>query len=401
MHLRDGVKPHATVQERYNHLVQQDGYALDSAQVQVAHALDRLLDEIVAKRLATKSSALGWIFAKRRETLEPVKGLYIYGGVGRGKTMLMDLFFELVPVRRKRRVHFNDFMTEVHDRIAKHRQARKDGLVKEDDPIPPVARALAEQAWVLCFDEFTVTDIADAMILSRLFSTLFAEGVVLVATSNVAPENLYRDGLNRQLFLPFIAMLERHANVLNLDGDADYRMHKHDRHGVYFHPLGAAADAAMDAEWEAVTAGTSAAATTITIKSRKVDVPLAAGRAARFTFADLCEKPLAAREYLAIVERFDTVFIANVPVLDATLRNPAKRFILLIDTLYDRRVRLFASAETTPAKLYAGRPEITEAFEFDRTASRLIEMQSKEWLESWRERNEAGLEQRSDDGENV
>ncbi|HEY6630002.1 MAG TPA: cell division protein ZapE, partial [Rhizobiaceae bacterium] len=197
MHLRDGLQPHSTVAQRYAHLVETGEIAEDSAQRPVVAALDRLIDEIGTKRLARKSSALGWFFAKSRATPEQVTGLYVHGGVGRGKTMLMDLFFETVPVRRKRRVHFNAFMADVHDRIQKHRLARKNGETREDDPIPPVARALAEEAWVLCFDEFSVTDIADAMVLSRLFQALFANGVVLVATSNVAPDDLYRDGLNR------------------------------------------------------------------------------------------------------------------------------------------------------------------------------------------------------------
>src|SRR5690606_28767876 len=170
-----------------------------------------------------------WLFAKRRPAREPVRGLYVHGAVGRGKTMLMDLFFELVPARRKRRAHFNDFMADVHDRIQKHRERLKNGETKETDPIPPVARALAEEAWVLCFDEFTVTDIADAMVLSRLFSALFEEGVVLVATSNVAPRDLYRDGLNRGLFTPFIGILEQNARIMSLDGDTDYRRRKLDR----------------------------------------------------------------------------------------------------------------------------------------------------------------------------
>src|SRR5690606_33596186 len=201
-------------------------------------ALDRLIDDISTKRLAAKSSALGWLFGKKRQAKEPVKGLYVHGEVGRGKTMLMDLFFELVPVRRKRRAHFNDFMADVHDRIQKHREKLKRGETKEKDPIPPVAKALAQEAWVLCFDEFTVTDIADAMILSRLFSSLFEEGVVLVATSNVAPRDLYRDGLNRALFVPFIGILEQNARIMSLDGDTDYRRRKLDRMQVYLTPLG-------------------------------------------------------------------------------------------------------------------------------------------------------------------
>ncbi|RVC59796.1 MAG: cell division protein ZapE [Mesorhizobium sp.] len=384
MHLRDGLQTHATVRQRYDHLVETGAIARDPAQERIAAALDRLTDEISAKRLAQKSSALGWLFA-RKQPPAAVRGLYIHGGVGRGKTMLMDMFFELLPVRRKRRVHFNDFMADVQDRIQKHRQARKNGDVKEDDPIPPVARELAEQAWVLCFDEFSVTDIADAMILSRLFSALFANGVVLVATSNVAPENLYRDGLNRQLFLPFIGLLERHAEVMTLDSDKDYRLEKLSRMAVYVSPADAAADAALDEAWQAMTHGKPTAETALTVKGRQVAVPRAAGDAARFSFADLCEKPLGARDFLAIAGRFSTIFIDHVPVLGEGKRNEAKRFILLIDTLYDHHIRLVVSADAPPTGLYTAKRG-NEVFEFERTASRLIEMQGHEWLEDWAER---------------
>lgn len=385
MHLRDGLQTHATVRQRYDHLVETGAIARDAEQERIAAALDRLTDEISAKRLAQKSSALGWLFARKKQPQETVKGLYIHGGVGRGKTMLMDMFFELLPVRRKRRAHFNDFMADVQDRIQKHRQARKDGTVKEDDPIPPVARALAEQAWVLCFDEFSVTDIADAMILSRLFSALFANGVVLVATSNVAPRDLYRDGLNRQLFLPFISLLERNAEVMTLDSDKDYRLEKLGSMPVYVTPADAAADAALDAAWAAMTRGAPTAETTLTVKGRRVVVPRAAGAAARFSFADLCEKPLGARDYLAIVDRFPTIFIDQVPVLGEGKRNEAKRFILLVDTLYDHHARLVMSAEAQPAQLYTATRGV-EVFEFERTASRLIEMQSRDWLDDWAQR---------------
>jgi cell division protein ZapE len=388
MHLRDGLQTHATVRQRYDHLVDTGAVERDPAQERIAAALDRLTDEISVKRLAQKSSALGWLFARKRETREVVKGLYIHGGVGRGKTMLMDLFFELLPVRRKRRVHFNDFMADVQDRIQKHRQARKNGDAKEDDPIPPVALQLAEQAWVLCFDEFSVTDIADAMILSRLFSALFANGVVLVATSNVAPENLYRDGLNRQLFLPFISILERHAQVLTLDADKDYRLEKLARTPVYVTPADAEADRMLDEAWQAMTRGAPVVETTVAVKGRQVVVPAAAGDTARFSFADLCEKPLGARDFLAIAGRFSTIFIDRVPVLGEGRRNEAKRFILLIDTLYDHHTRLVVSAEAAPSELYTAKRGV-EVFEFERTASRLIEMQSRDWLEDWAERQKA------------
>ncbi|MDX8446332.1 cell division protein ZapE [Mesorhizobium captivum] len=385
MHLRDGLQTHVTVRQRYDHLVETGAVGRDPAQERVVAALDRLTDEISAKRLAQKSSSLGWLFARKKQPREAVRGLYIHGGVGRGKTMLMDMFFELLPVRRKRRVHFNDFMADVQDRIQKHRAARKNGDVKEDDPIPPVARALAEQAWVLCFDEFSVTDIADAMILSRLFSALFSNGVVLVATSNVAPEDLYRDGLNRQLFLPFISLLERNADVMTLDAEKDYRQEKLNRLPVYVTPADEAADRALDEAWRAMAHGRPTEAVTLTLKGRHLVVPRAAGDAARFSFADLCEKPHGARDYLAIADRFSTIFIDHVPVLGEGKRNEAKRFILLIDTLYDHRMRLVMSAEAPPEGLYTAKRG-TEVFEFERTASRLIEMQSRDWLEGWAER---------------
>ncbi|MCV0394616.1 MAG: AFG1 family ATPase [Rhizobiaceae bacterium] len=381
-HVRDGLVAHPSVLNRYDHLVETGQIRTDEIQREVARRLDRLIATLADKRLAAKASALGWLFGRKNPSREPVKGLYLHGGVGRGKTMLMDLFFELVPVRRKRRVHFNDFMSDVHDRIAAHRLAVRNGDAKGDDPIAPVAKAIADEAWVLCFDEFSVTDIADAMILSRLFSALFGHGVVLVATSNVAPRDLYRDGLNRQLFTPFIATLEKHADILPLNGDTDYRLEKLSRLPVWITPLGPNARRVMDEAWEAAAAGLEEHPIEITLRGRRITVPRAAHRAARFTFAQLCDEPLGAVDFLAIADRFDTILIDDVPVLDQSRRNATKRFILLVDTLYDRGIRLIASAEATPDALYAGRPGTTEAFEFDRTASRLIEMQSRDWREN-------------------
>lgn len=386
MNLRDGIQTHPSVLQRYRHLAETGAIQADPAQEAVAAALDDLIDRVADRRLEAKSSALGWLFARKHPRRDPIRGLYLHGGVGRGKTMLMDMFFEMVPARRKRRVHFNDFMADVQDRIQKHRQARRDGTVKEDDPIPPVARALADEAWVLCFDEFSVTDIADAMILSRLFSALFSAGVVLVATSNVEPGNLYRDGLNRQLFLPFVDLLKRHAEVLSLDAQKDYRLDRLNSLPVYLAPADADADRQMDESWDLMTGGSVTGADEVVVKGRHVAVPRAACKAARFAFEDLCEKPLAARDYLAIAGRFDTVFIDHVPFMDDHTRNEAKRFILLIDTLYDHKVRLVVSAAAAPGELYRGRRG-HEAFEFDRTASRLIEMQSRDWLDAWSARH--------------
>ena len=382
MTLRDGLQPFRTLRQAYGDKVDRGEVARDPAQEVVVAAFDRLIEDIAAKRLAAKSSSLGWLFGRKRQTKAPVKGLYVHGGVGRGKTMLMDMFFDLVPVRRKRRVHFNDFMADVHDRIGRHRAAVKAGTAKGDDPIPPVARDLAELAWVLCFDEFAVTDIADAMILSRLFSALFEEGVVLVATSNVAPDDLYRDGLNRPLFTPFIAILKRHAQVLHLDADTDYRLEKLNGVPVYMYPADAVNERRFDEAWRSLVNGSAEQADEVVVKGRHVPIPRAVSDAARFAFADLCEKPLAARDFIAIAERYRTIFLAGIPVMDDSTRNAAKRFILLIDTLYDRKVRLVATAQAAPTELYRGRIG-AEAFEFDRTASRLIEMQSEEWREAW------------------
>jgi cell division protein ZapE len=378
----DGLTSYRTVRQAYDEAAQCGQMHRDAGQIAVIAALDDLIAEITTKRLASKSSSLGWLFARKRKP-DLVKGLYVHGGVGRGKTMLMDMFFERVPVRRKRRAHFNDFMADVHDRIQAQREKLKRGETKETDPIPPVARALADEAWVLCFDEFAVTDIADAMVLSRLFSQLFDAGVVLVATSNVAPGDLYRDGLNRGLFEPFIGILESHCRVMALDGPTDYRREKLDRMPVYLTPLDERARELMDEAWAAATSGRQPHPLTLPVKGRDVKVPLASGQTARFAFDDLCARPLGARDYLAIASRFDTIFIQDIPVLGADRRNEAKRFILLVDTLYDQRIRLVASAEAAPETLYAGKTG-TEAFEFARTASRLAEMQTREWIDSSR-----------------
>jgi cell division protein ZapE len=375
----DNLKLFPSVRERYDALVQAGDLDVDPAQQQLATRFDRLIRELATKRIATKSSALGWLFSRKAPRHEAVKGLYIYGEVGRGKTMLMDMFHQLVTVKRKRRAHFIDFMADVHERINAHRQALKKGETKQEDPIPPVADALAEQAWVLCFDEFTVTDIADAMILSRLFRALFERGVVLIATSNVAPDNLYRDGLNRQLFMPFVDLLKTHVDVVNLDARTDYRLEKLNRMPVYLSPLDDETTRVMDEAWRAATAGATVVQDSVTVKGRTVVIPQAARQAARFAFADLCSKPLGAADYTAIIKRYKTIFINAVPVLDQPRRNEAKRFIILIDILYDHHIHVVISAAASPDKLYIAKTG-TEAFEFDRTASRLFEMQSEEYL---------------------
>jgi cell division protein ZapE len=372
--------PDHGVSDRLQALVQSGELKPDPAQKAMAARFDRLLADLHAQRPARKSSALGWLFASRKpETVSAPRGLYIHGGVGRGKTMLMDMFFELARVKRKRRAHFHEFMADVHDRIHKHRQKLKAGETKQADPVPPVAASLVEEARLLCFDEFSVTDIADAMILSRLFGELFQRGCILVATSNVEPDNLYRDGLNRSLFLPFVDLLKKHVEIVPLDSLTDYRMEKDSGLPVFRHPLGVEADMAMDAAWRRETAGGAAKAETISFRGRSIPVPQAVGRIARFSFADLCERPLGAADYLEILAHYDTLFVDHVPFLGAEKRNETKRFINLVDTIYDHRARLFASAAAAPENLLVTRKG-TEGFEFDRTVSRLIEIRSTEYL---------------------
>ena len=371
---------------RYDALIASGEIKEDPVQREVVRQLDLLNTRLAETRLASKKSSLGWLFASRKNQLwASVQGLYMWGGVGRGKTMLMDLFYEVTVIRRKRRVHFHEFMTDVHERIHAHRQAHKRGEVKGDDPIPPVAAQIAEETRLLLFDEFSVTDIADAMILGRLFTQLFEVGVIVVATSNVEPSRLYKDGLNRQLFLPFIRMLSERVVILHLDSPTDYRLEKLAGAPVYVTPLGPEADRQMDALFAKLTHGMEPHAEELENKGRKISVPCVAAGAARFTFDQLCMQPLGASDYLRIAHAYGTVFIDHVPVLSKARRNEAKRFINLIDTLYDNGIKLVVSAAAEPNELYVGE-DGTEAFEFDRTASRLIEMRSETYLagERWR-----------------
>ncbi len=369
--------PMTSISERYRALVRDHRLEYDAAQARLAEKVDALCLRLNGYRAEGKPSAFARFMGVR--PAEPPRGLYVHGSVGRGKTMLMDLFFDAVEVGPKRRVHFHGFMADVHARLHAWRQARKKGEVSGEDPIAPVAAEMANEASLICFDEFSVRDIADAMILGRLFTALLGAGVVVVATSNVAPHDLYKDGLNRALFLPFIALLKERLDIVELDARTDYRLEKLARAPVYYTPLGPKADAALDAAFLALTGEARGEPMRIELLGRFLDAPQAVDGAARFDFDALCRRPLGSPDFLEIAERFHTIVLDGIPTLGATERNAAKRFIILIDALYDMRVKLIASAAAEPAALYAG-ADGAEAFEFARTASRLIEMRSADYL---------------------
>src|ERR1700687_2382378 len=349
----------------------------DAAQGEAAEAFADLERRLSSYKPVRRQGLLGRLFADKNGA--PPRGLYTYGAVGRGQTLLMDLFFQHSPVLHKRRAHFHEFMAEVHERIYGFRQNIARGEIADGDVIALTASSIFDEAWLLCFDEFHVTDIADAMILGRLFSKLFELGTVVVVTSNVAPEDLYKGGLNRALFLPFIAQISDHMDVLRLDARTDFRLEKLVGVKMWLVPADAQAEAALDKAWARMTGNAKCKPRDISIKGRVLHVPCSADGVARFSFADLCEKPLAASDYLRLAHDYHTIMIDRIPVMDYAERNAAKRFIALIDTLYDNAVKLMASAEADPVSLYVA-TEGDEADEFKRTASRLIEMSSESYL---------------------
>ena len=375
-HSRTGL-----VTEAYLVRVRAGELSEDRAQRAAAAKLDDLVRRIETTRLGAKSSALGWLFGREKRP-EAVRGLYIHGSVGRGKTMLMDLFHEALPGTKKRRAHFHDFMADVHARIHARREAAKRGEAEDGDPIPAVAQSIRSEARTLCFDEFSVTDIADAMVLARLFDRLFDLGVTLVATSNVAPRDLYADGLNRARFTPFIARLESACEVMSLDAMGDYRQGA-GRRGQVYH-VGGTKDA-LEETWARFAEGEGgpdeiARGSRTIITTRATGSDAREGSAAWFSFDDLCARPLGAADYAAIAERWRTVVVEGVPIFEPAKRNEAKRFINLVDTFYDAGTRIVVSAAAEPDDL-VGTLKGTERFEFERTASRLTEMRGEAWVE--------------------
>jgi cell division protein ZapE len=369
--------PPASFHAHYKALVASGAIEADPAQSRAAEAFVALEERLNGYTPIKKQGLLGRLFADKDEP--PPRGLYVHGEVGRGKTMLMDLFFQQAPVAHKRRAHFHEFMAEVHERIYAYRQNIARGEIDDADVIALTAHAIFDEAWLLCFDEFHVTDIADAMILGRLFARLFGLGTVVVATSNVAPEDLYKGGLNRALFLPFIAQITNHMDVMRLDARTDFRLEKLQGTRMWLVPADSEAEFALNRGWGRMTGRAPCKPRDIAIKGRKLHVPCSAHGVARFSFADICEKPLAASDYLRLARDYHTIIIDRIPVMDYGDRNAAKRFISLIDTLYDNGVKLMASAEADPVSLYVA-TEGVEANEFKRTSSRLIEMSSESYL---------------------
>jgi cell division protein ZapE len=367
--------PAATLRALYRERLKSGEIAPDPGQDAGVEALARLESEL---------NALGEpSFFSRFYKSEAPRGVYLWGPVGRGKSMLMDLFFQSAPVEKKRREHFYAFMAEVHGLIDAWRKGdagerrAKFGQARGDDPIGPAAELIAAGARLLCLDELQVADIADAMILGRLFEALFAKGVVLVATSNRPPDELYQGGINRQLFEPFIEMIKDRLQIVELRGPRDHRLERLRGAQVYFSPITPGTGAAFDALWKGQLNGDEETGATVEVLGRKMHLPRAAGGLLRASFASLCGQALGSQDYLAIAQRFHTIFLENVPRMSGANRNEARRFVWLIDALYEAHARLAVLADGEPGELY---PAGDGAFEFERTQSRLQEMRSADWI---------------------
>lgn len=351
-----------TPRQRYQADLQKPGFISDPAQAHAVDALQRVYDELVENPPKRR-------FGSSRLVYPRVSGLYLWGGVGRGKTYLMDAFYDALPFTRKRRTHFHRFMLDVHE--------RRNRYPDEQDPLASVAEEIADATRVLCFDEFYVSDIADAMILGRLFEFLFKRGLTLVATSNVAPDLLYKDGLQRQNFLPAIERLKQNCNVLNVDGGHDYRLRALHGADLYLHPCDSSAMARLGQHFQTVAPHGLCERTALQINGRPIMARCVAEGAAWFDFHDLCDGPRSAADYIELARTHHTIILSYVPLLTSDDDNSTRRFINLVDEFYDRGVKLLIGAEAPMQELYSG---TKLKFEFQRTVSRLIEMQSEEYL---------------------
>jgi cell division protein ZapE len=354
--------PPLAPRERYTQDLSNADFVRDAAQAEAVDALQAVYDELMAKppRKRFGSSRLRW---------PPVRGLYLWGGVGRGKTYLMDTFFDGLPFSRKRRTHFHRFMLEVHE--------RRRHYPHETDPLLRVADEIAQDTRVLCFDEFFVSDIADAMILGRLFEALFKHGITLVATSNVVPDQLYKDGLQRENFLPAIEQLKQHVTVLNVDGGVDYRLRTLHTIELYLTPADAGSESRLAQHFARLAPHDVQVDVDLVVNDRVLHARRLSNGIAWFDFRELCEGPRSAADYIELARQYHTIVLSNLPQLRPDNEDAARRFITLIDEFYDRGVNLILSAAVPLSGLYAGKRLV---FEFERTRSRLTEMQSKEYL---------------------
>jgi len=354
-----------SVREAWNQSLRREGHVRDEAQEEIATLLERLQRQLLA---ANKSSS-GFLALFRRKSPKAVRGLYIWGGVGRGKTFLMDLFFETLAMDAKKRIHFHRMMKEVQERLA--------ALGDQEDPLDQVAADIAADTRVLCFDEFFVSDIGDAMILARLLRGLFERGVTLVATSNAPPKELYKDGLQRSRFLPAIDLLNSHTHVVKIDGDTDFRLRLLQQAGTYLTPDNQDAEDRLSQLFDESASSHIVDASQLDINGRDIQTRRSAKGIVWFDFEEICDGPRSQADYIEIARWYPEVIVSGVPVFDASLEDQARRFIALVDEFYDRRVKLIVSATDVAEQLYAGQKL---RFEFDRTASRLIEMQSTDYL---------------------
>ena len=366
---------------RYRDLVLKGQLVEDHVQLTAVNELERLHNLLRGYELSVVSGS--WIkklLFKSIDSRETPQGLYVYGGVGRGKSMLMDLFFNGVAVKNKRRIHFHEFMQEAHELIHVWRQKNRN--VQQAEPIGPVAAKIAKNTALLCFDEFEVRDIADAMIVSRLFTALLELGVVVVATSNRHPDELYKDGLQRDLFLPFIKLIKAKMDILHLQEGKDYRLDRIRALQTYIQPADHKATLLLEQIYHDLTDGNLGKQEVIEFKGRQINVPRVSGAVAFFSFGDLCSIPLGAGDYLLLAKRFRSIIISDVPVMTSQNQDLARRFMVLIDALYESKAHVVMSAAADPTNLYEGSDW---GFKFDRTISRLLEMQSVDYIESSRQ----------------
>jgi cell division protein ZapE len=361
------------IESTYNALIEQGSIKNDPAQKQVIQELQKLEEELC---IYERSQEKGFLTKLLSPTLPTPTGLYIFGEVGRGKSMVMDLFFENSTTIKKRRVHFHAFMIEVHEELHKIRNTKQ----ATKDPIFKIAKKIADNSLLLCLDEFHVTDITDAMIIGRLFSALFDEGVIIVATSNRAPDNLYQDGLQRENFLPFIEILKQKTKTLELASPTDYRLDRIKSIAtVYYIPLDNGADEFIKDSFAQLTNNAKIESADIHVKGRIITLNYTHNDVALVSFEEMCTKPLGAEDYLEIAMEFTTILISGIPVMNAEKRNEAKRFVTFIDTLYEHNTKIICTAGESPQNLYT---EGSGAFEFQRTVSRLMEMQSQDYWHS-------------------